>query len=204
MKKILIVDDHEIVLKGMSQMLKSEGYNVIESTNANQALALLKYVNNICMMVCDLSLPTITQGQELIQQAHIINEMMPIIVFTMHEELWTIKALMEIGVDGIVLKGDNPKELLYAVSNVIDGKKYFSKQFCKIRDTITASKGILSKKEIEIMREIAAGHKNRDIANLICVSEKTIEFHRCAILRKLGAKNIAEATKLACKMGLLA
>lgn len=110
MKKILIVDDHEIVLKGMSQMLKSEGYNVIESTNANQALALLKYVNNICMMVCDLSLPTITQGQELIQQAHIINEMMPIIVFTMHEELWTIKALMEIGVDGIVLKGDNPKE----------------------------------------------------------------------------------------------
>lgn len=204
MKKILIIDDHEIVLKGMSQMLKSEGYDVIESTNANQALALLKHVNNICLMVCDLSLPTIAQGQDLIQQVRTINEQMPIIVFTMHEELWTIKALMEIGVDGIVLKGDNPKELLYAVSNVIDGKKYFSEQFCKIRETITASKGILSKKEIEIIREIAAGHKNRDIANLMCVSEKTIEFHRCSILRKLGAKNIAEATKRACEMGLLA
>lgn len=203
MKKILVVDDHEIVLKGMSQMLENEGYDVMESTNAYQALTLLKHVDGISLIVCDLSLPTTVTGMELIKEVRKINAGLPIVVFTMHEELWTIKTLMDIGADGIVLKGDNPKELLYAVANVLNGEKYFSEQFRKLRNEVLVANGILSQREIEIMKAITSGQKNRDIAEHIGISEKTIEFHRCSILRKLGAKTIAEATRRAFEIGLL-
>ena len=203
MKKILIVDDHEIVLKGMSLMLRKEGYHVLEAANANQALTMIQHVNDICLIVCDLSLPTTEKGLELIEEIRKRNSQLPIIIFTMHEELWTIKTLIDIGADGIVLKGENPRELLLAVKNVIGGKKYFSEQFCKMRNDVLTSNGILSRREIEIMRAITLGHKNRDIAGAIGVSEKTIEFHRCSILKKLGAKTIAEATRRAFEIGLL-
>lgn len=203
MKKILIVDDHEIVLKGMAKMLENEGYDVVEATNAHQALMLLRHIDGICLLVCDLSLPTTMGGMELIGEVREINAQLPVIVFTMHEELWTIKALMDIGADGIVLKGDHPKELLYAVSSVISGKKYFSDQFCRLRNEVMMANGILSQREIDIMRDITLGCKNRDIAERLNVSEKTIEFHRCIILKKLGAKTIAEATRRAFEIGLL-
>lgn len=204
MKKILVVDDHEIVLKGMTEVLKRGGYDVVESTSVNQALMLLKHIDDISLLVCDLSLPTTIKGMELIEEVRKTNASLPIVVFTMHEELWIIKSLMDIGIDGIVLKGENPKELLHAADCVVDGGKYFSRQFCKLRNEVLVSNGILAQREVDIIREITLGHKNRDIAEHLGVSEKTIEFYRCSILRKLGAKTIAEATRRAFEIGLLA
>lgn len=204
MKKILVVDDHEIVLKGMTEVLKRGGYDVVESTSVNQALMLLKHIDDISLLVCDLSLPTTIKGMELIEEVRETNASLPIVVFTMHEELWIIKSLMDIGIDGIVLKGENPKELLHAADCVVDGGKYFSRQFCKLRNEVLVSNGILAQREVDIIREITLGHKNRDIAEHLGVSEKTIEFYRCSILRKLGAKTIAEATRRAFEIGLLA
>lgn len=203
MRKILVVDDHEIVVKGISQMLSGGGYDVVESTDAIQALAILKHVGDISLIVCDLSLPTIENGMELIEKVREQNPALPIIVFTMHEELWTIKSLMDIGAEGIVLKGDNPKELLHAVTRVINGEEYFSEQFRRLRSEVMVSNGILSIKEIRIMKGITSGRKNSDIAESLGISEKTVEFHRCSILRKLGAKTIAEATRRAFEIGLL-
>lgn len=203
MKKILIVDDHAIVLAGISSMLKLNKYTVIESTNKSQTIALLRHISDIDLMVCDLSLPTTADGMRLIEEAYAIRENLPVIVFTMHEELWNIKALMNIKVKGIVLKGDNPKELLCAVDSVLKGKEYFSRMFCRLRNEVMVANGILSMKEIEIIKSISLGRKNREIAESMCVSEKTIEFYRCSILHKLGAKTISEATRRACELGLL-
>ena len=114
-KKILVVDDHEIVLQGISKMLGDGGYDVVKSTNANQALTLLAHVDDICLLMCDLSLPTVARGMELIGEARRINPQLPVIVFTMHEELWTIKALMDMGIDGIVLKGDHQRTAMRCV-----------------------------------------------------------------------------------------
>ena len=202
-KKILVVDDHEIVLQGISKMLGDGGYDVVKSTNANQALTLLAHVDDICLLMCDLSLPTVARGMELIGEARRINPQLPVIVFTMHEELWTIKALMDMGIDGIVLKGDHPKELLCAVSSVLGGEKYFSEKFCKLRNEVMVSNGILSKKEIDILTDISSGLKNREIAEKNNICEKTIEYHRGSILRKLGVKTTVEAIRHACEMGLL-
>lgn len=203
MNKILVADDHPIVLKGIATMLDEYGYSSVTAVSGEQALSLFDHIGNIDLMVCDLSLPTTAEGIKLIGQVREKQPHIPIIVFTMHDELWNIKTIIDIEADGIVLKGESPKELLLAVENVLDGRKYVSPQFQKITNEIMASNGILSKKEIEIIKEISAGCKSREIAVKMCISEKAIEFHRRSILHKLGAKTIAEATRRALEMGIL-
>lgn len=203
MNKILVVDDHPIVLKGIATMLAENGYSVVTATGGEQAISLFDHIGNINLMVCDLSLPTTAEGIELIVQVREKQPQVPIIVFTMHDELWNIKAIIDIEADGIVLKGESPKELLLAIENVLNGQKHVSPQFQKMTNEVMASSGILSKKEIEIIKEISAGCKSREIAVKMCISEKAIEFHRHSILHKLGAKTIAEATRRALEMGIL-
>lgn len=203
MKKILIVDDHPIVQKGISSMLADKPYTVLDATTPEQAIMIHKHISNISLMVCGLSLPTTTEGIKLIEHIRSIRPHIPIIVFTMHNEPWNIKTLIDIDVDGIVLKDESPKELMLAIDCVLNGKKYLSPQSRKMRNEVMTSNTVLSKKEIEIIKEISFGHKNREIAEKYNMCEKTIEYHRSSILRKFGVNTMTEAVRQACEMGLL-
>ena len=108
MKKILVVDDHPIVLKGIVSMLADNGYSVLTATSREQAATLFGHVSDISLMVCDLSLPTTTDGIRLIEHVRSILPHVPVIVFTMHDELWNIRTIMDIGAEGIVWKVKNP------------------------------------------------------------------------------------------------
>lgn len=203
MNKILIVDDHPIVLKGIASMLADREYILYEATNLEQASLIYSHISGIDLMICDLSLPTTAEGVRLIEHARTTVSQMAIIVFTLHDELWNIKTIMDIGVDGIVLKGESPNELVIATDTVLNGETYFSPQFRKMRCEVMTSSGILSRKEIDILRDISFGSKNREIADRYNMSEKAIEYHRCSILRKFGVKTISEAVRRACEIGLL-
>lgn len=203
MKKIMIVDDHPIVLQSMKTMIEGKNYKVVKSSTSEQAISLLEHIDDIDLVICDLSLPEVTDGLKLIQTIQDRHKSMPVIVFTMHEELWNIKILMELNVNGIVLKCDDIGELFQAIKAATGNKTYLSTQFCKMRDKILSSDGILSIREIGILRMISAGSTNPEISYEMGISEKTIEFHRKNIRQKLGVKTMAEATKKACMMGLL-
>lgn len=204
MNKILVVDNHPIILKGVVSMLTGKNYTVLEAENSEQAIVIHKHIPDINLMICALSLPTIADGIGLIEHIRSVRPQIPIIVFTMHDEPWHIKTLMNIGADGIVLKGENPNELLLAIDSVLNNReKFFSPLFCKMRNEVMKSSGILSRREIEIIRDISSGCKNREIAEKYGISEKTIEYHRSSILRKFGVKTIAEAIRRVCEMGLL-
>lgn len=203
MTKILIVDSHPIVLKGIASMLTNNGYVIFEAATPEEAIMIHKQISDIDLMVCDLSLPTTADGIELIECVRNITPQSHILVFTMHGEPWNMKALMDLEVDGVVMKGERPKELMLAIYSVINGEKYFSPQFRKMRNEVMVSSVILSNREIKIIREIAFGRKNREIAEKYNMCEKTIEYYRSSILRKLGVKTIVEAVRCACEIGLL-
>jgi len=203
MKKIMTVDDHPIVLQSMKTIMEKKGYKVIKATTGTQAATLLSYIDDVDLVICDLSLPDVDDGLKLIQTIKDMRKDVPIIVFTMHEELWNIKTLMELEISGVVLKNDSTNELFQAIDTVLSGNQYFSIQFCKMREKILLSTGILSIKEISILRSISMGMTNPEIAGKMGISEKTIEFHRKNIRQKLGVKTMAEATRKACIMGLL-
>lgn len=202
-KDILLVDDHEIVLKGLVQILKDvipEHANLFTSTTANGALKLLREkVFGICML--DIELPDM-DGLELL---HVIRQDFPevkVIVNTGHEELWYIKDFVEHHVEGILFKNMRITEIEQAVKNVYNGETYFCH---KAEKYISLLKNHVqpTSREQDVLSYIAQGKSTQEIANLLGVSKNTIETHRSHLLEKFNARNVAELVMRAVSEGVL-
>lgn len=128
-KSILIVDDHPVVLVGLRALILQDGvYKNVQT--ASSLLSARDIINreNIDTAIIDLELSN-ENGLLLVKQLHHKHPKTKIIVYTMHEEIWTIRQLMDEDVDAIVLKGDDPQELLTALHKIEEGKGYYSQQF---------------------------------------------------------------------------
>ncbi len=203
MKTLLIIDDHPIVLEGISGMLSPSGYKVIKANSAAQAMVLASKADYIDIVVCDLQLDGSTDGLTLIEHLRTLGLRKPTIVYTMHDELWNIQRLSKAHLDGIVLKGDNVIELVQAIELVANGEKYYSPAFDRRRMEVLQTNGILSSKAIEILRRISDGESNHDISEALGIGEKAIEYHRSNILKKLCSKTMSEAIKRAMQLGII-
>ncbi|MDE6097256.1 MAG: response regulator transcription factor [Muribaculaceae bacterium] len=203
MKTVLVIDDHPIVLAGIQSVLLDRKYKVEKASTAAEALKICNSDKNIDLIVCDLSLQEGTDGLDLIRSMRESGFIRPTIVYTMHEELWNIATLMKADVEGIVLKGDDISELVFAIDRVASGRTYRSAAFDERRTEALNTDGILSAVDIEVLRRLSKGEHNRDISAAMCLSEKSIEYHRSNILRKLCSRTMAEATRRAIRLGII-
>ncbi|MDE5643865.1 MAG: response regulator transcription factor [Muribaculaceae bacterium] len=203
MKTVLAIDDHPIVLEGLKSVLSERKYKVEKADSAQAAMEICKARPDIDLVVCDLSLKEGTDGLDLIKAMRESGFIKPTIVYTMHEELWNIASLLKADVEGIVLKGDDVSELVFAIDRVAQGKTYRSAAFDERRTEALNTDGILSSIDIEVLRRLSKGEHNRDISAAMCLSEKSIEYHRSNILKKLCAKTMAEATRRAIRLGII-
>ena len=190
---ILIVDDHQIVAHGLQALLSRENCvkSIDTATTAEKALLLSKK-KSYGIYIIDVELPDISA----------ISPEASFIFHTMHEEIWTIKAMMAAGADAIVLKSDDLSDLTAAVKAVATGNSYYSQRFedyCRRFE----SRQMPSPHELEILRAIAKGESTNDIARRMCISPNTIEYHRKRLFRKLGATNMADMVARAIEHGLL-
>lgn len=201
--KLLIVDDHPVVLEGISNVMKREGYDVLKAQEADQALAIASENSDIDIFIVDLALKEDTDGLALITELKTCCEKARTIVYTMHGESWNLRTLYEAGVEGIVLKGDSIEELLEAVRAVETGSIYRSKEFTDRYNAISSVQGIMSKSDLNVLRLISDGANSKDIADSLCLSEKAVEYHRSNILKKLGSNNMAQAINKAVRLGIL-
>ncbi len=131
-KSILIVDDHPVVLVGLRALILQDGvYKNVQT--ASSLLSARDIINreNIDTAIIDLELSN-ENGLLLVKLLHHKHPKTKIIVYTMHEEIWTIRQLMDEDVDAIVLKGDDPQELLTALHRIEEGKGYYSQQFFRL------------------------------------------------------------------------
>ncbi len=200
---ILIVDDHPIVVDGLSKVLQNEGYNVLIALDASDALARSDENPDIALFVVDLSLMESLDGLDLITELKRRHPGIPAIVYTMHEEMWNISVLENAHVEGIVLKGDSISEVIEAIKAVIAGETYRSLAFSERLDAVRNVKGILSERDIKVLQQISNGSNTREIADKLCLTEKGVEYHRRNILKKLGANNMTNAISRAIKLGIL-
>ncbi len=199
---ILIVDDHQIVAHGLQALLSRENCvkSIDTATTAEKALLLSKK-KSYGIYIIDVELPDIS-GLELTERLQAISPEASFIFHTMHEEIWTIKAMMAAGADAIVLKSDDLSDLTAAVKAVATGNSYYSQRFedyCRRFE----SRQMPSPHELEILRAIAKGESTNDIARRMCISPNTIEYHRKRLFRKLGATNMADMVARAIEHGLL-
>ncbi|MGN1376497.1 MAG: response regulator [Prevotella sp.] len=199
---ILIIEDHQIVLLGLSTLLSTceNIRRVDKALTGCEALELVR--NNIYdLLIMDIELPDIS-GFELLDKIRSVRPQISVIFHSMHEEIWLIKRMMKSGANAIVLKSDNLEELLKAVKNVLEGKTYYSsryKEYC----TEYGSKEVLSKREQDVLKAIAEGKRTAEISEQLFVSCNTVEFHRKKLMRKLNATNMAELIKKAIEHGFL-
>ena len=201
-KNILIVDDHPIVSTGLQALIEHTGeYGKIYVANNIASSRLLLKQEDIDIAIIDLELQD-ANGMELIKYIHQTHISTKILVYTMHEELWTIRQLMKEDADAIVMKGDNPQEVLIALRKIEQGKGYFSHQFMRLINSQDTSEITLSNREAEVLEHISNGLSTNDIAQQLNISNNTVEFHRHNLMKKLSANNMAQLVKKAIQLGL--
>ena len=198
--KILVVDDHAIVLDGIKSLL-AEIENVTiaaTATNATDALELLRQTKAE-LVITDINMPGM-DGMEFIKTIRSNFPPTKIIVLSLHDEAHFVRNIMKQRVQGYILKNDASSELIEAVNRVLSGKTFFSSKISQvIMEQINTpdSEKLLTEREIEIVKLIAGEFSNKQIAEKLFISERTVESHRKNIFRKTETNSIVGLIKFA-------
>jgi two-component system, NarL family, nitrate/nitrite response regulator NarL len=198
--RILLVDDHAILLDGIRNLLeKEEGLQVTGTAeSAEKALEFLKR-NDVDIVITDFHMP----GMDGLTLVHTIKRIQPeikTIILSMHDETHLVKEILRAGVNGYVLKKDTHKELLNAIEEVKHGRVYLSSDINKILITNLQNPEegrLLTDREREILKLIAKEYSNKQIAEELFISERTVETHRKNIFKKTSTNSLVGLIKFA-------
>ncbi len=212
-KRIVIVEDHTLLRQSVEAMLgmDSDIEVVGFATNGKDAIELANGAKPDLMLM-DLSLPVIS-GIEAIIEIKKRNPLIKVLVLTVHLDEQYVRDALSAGADGYSIKYDTQSELMYAVRNVLSGKAYLSPNIINLviagylATNINPNEDLLWKtithREREIMKLVAEGFLNLDIANLMNLSLKTVKTHRANIMKKLNLHNVISLTSFAVGKGLV-
>ncbi len=201
--KIILADDHKIVLDGINMILSSnDEFNVIgEFENGQEVLDFLNN-NAVDVVVMDINMPLM----DGITCSRHIKEKHPetkVIILTMYPQKSFIEEIIKIGIDGCLLKNNTGKELSDAIIRVTSGKSYYDQiqTFDSNEDKVKKYK--LSEREIEIIQSLAEGLSSADIADKYFISLHTVKTHRKNILKKLNLHATPELIQYAINQGII-
>jgi two-component system nitrate/nitrite response regulator NarL len=198
--RIIIVDDHTILLDGIKSLLEKDSQLRVDKTfqMAEQALKYLEAAE-ADLLITDFNLPGM-DGLSLIHTLKRIQPDMLIVVLSMHNEVHLVKEILKAGVNAFVLKNDSHKELLQAIDEVMKGRVFLSSDVNRmlIQNLQNPDEGkLLTDREREIVKLIAKEYSNKDIAEELFISERTVETHRKNIFRKTGTTSLVGLLKFA-------
>jgi DNA-binding NarL/FixJ family response regulator len=203
---ILVVDDHELVLRGISEIL-SKTFPTATILTAPTGEAAMRYVSqkHIDLVTVDLELPDMS-GFVLIDLIRAKSPETKILVNTIHDEIWTIKRLAKRSVEGIIFKSARASSFVEAVSQIFEGGTYYDRTAQSLMKSIelqNVEEAGLTVREVEVLRLIADGLNTEEIGTRLFLSPNTIETHRRHLLEKLNARNAAELVRRAISAGII-
>jgi len=211
--RIAIAEDHTILREGLRALLISEpDFEVVcEAGDGRDAIQCVEE-HQPDLILMDLSMPRMN-GLEAIKEIKKRSRTTMVMALTVHKSEEYILATLQAGADGYVLKDTTHAELVSAIRHVLSGKRYLSPGVSeKVIEGYLEEKRIvktrtawdtLTKREREILKLIAEGYKNKEIADYLCVSLKTVEKHRTNLMKKLDIHNVATLTAFAMEKGLV-
>src|SRR5215204_4364903 len=208
-RRIIIVDDHDAVRRGIRQLLETKPYYRVvgEATNGREGLELAREAQPD-IAILDYSIPELN-GLDL---AHALKREFPkieILLYTMHDREEIIIEVLRAGVRGFVLKSDAEKHLLAALDALSIRRPYFSgaisdtllEQFLDSKPHPLASS--LTHREREVVQQVAEGRINKEVAARLEISIKTVETHRASAMRKLKLRTTADLVRYAIRNQLV-
>ncbi len=201
--KILLVDDHAILRKGLIEILLDEfpTCTFLEASNGLDGLSIMRE-HTVSLALLDVSMPKLN-GLEVLKQAKVLDIDTPIVILSAQpEEQYAIRAL-KAGAHGFLNKESTPDELIVAVKKVLSGKKYISPVLADIladgvgKKKVNELHELLSDRELQVLELIGKGKTVSEIANEVSLSVNTVSTYRSRILQKMNLKNNADLVRYA-------
>ena len=211
--RIVLADDHTILREGLRALLSVDpNFEIVgEAANGREAVRCVEKLGPDLLLM-DLSMPRMS-GMDAISEIKKRYPETKIIALTVHNTEEYLLSTLQAGADGYVLKDATHDELIMAIHNVMAGKPYLSPGISdkviegylegKENSLSVSSWQRLSQREREVLKLIAEGCKNKEIAEDLCISLKTVEKHRANLMKKLDLHNAAGLTVYAMERGLI-
>ena len=210
--RIVVADDHELIRRGIRELLASRpGWKVVaEASNGRDAV---RYTQQLApnLAILDLSMPEIT-GLQAAQEIARLESTTEVILLTMHDSEEIIREALKSGVRGFVLKSDADRDLVDAVETVAKRRQFFTPRvadlvlngFLATKARSHASDNAqLTLREREVVQLIAQGRTSKEIASQLKISVRTTECHRININRKLNFTSVADLVRYAMRNGIV-
>ncbi|HLZ19541.1 MAG TPA: response regulator transcription factor [Smithellaceae bacterium] len=214
-KRIAIAEDHTILREGLKALLSSNAdLEVVGEAEDGREAVRIALELKPDLMLMDLSMPKLN-GIEAIKEIKRQCPEIKVLILTVYKTEEYVLASLQAGADGYILKEANHAEFLMAIKNVLMGKNYLSPEISgkviegyirgKQNDSATPHTiwDTLTSREREILKLVGEGYKNREIADDLCISMKTVEKHRENLMKKLDLHTASALTSYAIEKGLV-
>lgn len=207
--KLAIIDDHQVVINGLKSMLATEpSVAVVYTTTRGSELLAFLQGQQPDVLLLDIQMPEIN-GIDLCKQVLKAHPAIKVIAFSSFDDTHYIKQVLRSGASGYLLKDAEQGAIVEAIAAVVRGEQVIDESIKKIllQESITGHRRSiyevpLTKREKEILKLIAEGLSNQQIADQLFISLRTVETHRFNLTQKLEVKNAAGLVKEAIRRGL--
>jgi DNA-binding NarL/FixJ family response regulator len=214
MTRILVADDHDIVRRGLKELLQERpGWQICaEASNGREAVELaLEHRPHVAVL--DLSMPELN-GLEATRRIRQSAPEIEVLIFTMHESEELVRNVLAAGARGYLLKSEAARQLVPAVESLAQHRPFFAGRISEVLmdgflqsqrgKAASSATDRLTSRECEIVQLLAEGNSNKDIARSLNLSVKTVETHRSAIMRKLDLHSLADLVRFAIRNQIIA
>lgn len=207
---VMLTDDHVLMREGIRQLLEFDGtVKVIEeASNGEECLVKLE-TSRPQILLLDINMPKMN-GIEVLEEIKRRNIDIKILILTVHNEIEYLLKAVNIGVDGYILKESESAELKKAIGVIINGESYIQPELTSelnrrliSRDSDKDKIELLSRREMEVLIQVANGLINKEIANLLSISERTVKNHISNIFKKIDVSDRTQAAVFAIKNDLI-
>lgn len=203
---VVIVDDHVMVREGIKQLLEMDGDIIVvgEASDGEEGIRVLEE-NDPDVLLLDVNMPKMN-GLEVLEKIKESGIKRKVLILTIHNEVEYLLKAIEIGVDGYVLKDSELAVLRKAIFSIHEGNTYIQPSLApmlkqKMEEPLELNDEGLTKREMEVLKLIAEGLYNKEIADKLTISEKTVKNHVSNIFRKINVSDRTQAAVFAIKNG---
>ncbi|MBL7663394.1 response regulator transcription factor [bacterium] len=205
--KIVVADDHAVMRQALKALLGGmNGFEVVGEAKDGLELMPLVERESPDVVILDLSMPNLGGIETIARLRRVVNSP-TVLVLSAREDDQSVREAIKAGAKGYLPKSVDAGELEFALRSVVNGDSYLSPKVCgammRPESNAESQVGLLSQREREVMKLLCEGQPNREIANKLHISARTVDTHRANIMKKLAVKSNAELVQLAIKFGVI-
>lgn len=208
--KVMLADDHSLIREGIKQLLELDGSIevIAQAADGNECLEILADVNPDILLL-DINMPNMN-GLDVLEEIKRKKSNVKVLILTVHKEVEYLLKAVESGVDGYVLKDSSSKELKETIQKVYSGQQVIqpnlipamnSRLINKDNDKIKIES--LTRREVEILKQIAGGRFNKEIAESLDITERTVKNHISNLFKKINVNDRTQAAVFAIRNNLV-